>query len=273
MTPPPIPHVQSRTMRSRPPTRHIGWGARIIVLSLIAFCCACSRRDDQRELLVFAAASLTDAFDAIARAYEADTPGVHVVVHLAGSQILATQIIEGAKADAYASADRRHMTRLQDLGLVGSPRVFAANRLVIVTPQANPAGINTPADLARPGAAIVLASENVPVGLYTVHCLDALGLTQAVAANVVSLEDNARAVLAKVVLGEADAGIVYATDAMSAADRVRTVAFPPEVGVRASYLIATLHGAEHGSDADRFVSFVTGPRGVEILEQFGFDAP
>jgi molybdate transport system substrate-binding protein len=176
-----------------------------------------------RELTVFAAASLTDAFGRIAEAFEAAHPGVTVAFNFAGSQALRTQIEEGAAADVFASANFAELETLIASGHITAEdgQFFAGNRLVVIVPQDNPAEIESLADLARPGVKLVLTAEEVPVGRYARQALDNLNaqlgadFAVSVLANVVSNEDNVKQVVAKVSLGEADAGIVYSTDAMA----------------------------------------------------------
>ncbi len=176
----------------------------------------------QTSLTVFAAASLTDAFQTISKNFSTAHPGVDVVFNFAGSQQLAQQIGQGAPADLFASANASQMAVAIESGRVvsGAEQLFVRNRLVVVTPVDNPAGIATLADLAKPGLQIVLATKEVPVGQYALDFLDkaeadgtlGAGYRDAVLANVVSYEENVRTVLAKVTLGEADAGIVYRSD-------------------------------------------------------------
>ena len=189
-------------------------------------------RRSRSNSVVFAAASLTEPFGEIGKSFEAAHPGVTVVYNFAGSQQLAQQINAGAPADVFASANKKQMGATIDAGSVisGTQQIFARNRLVVIYPKDNPAGLKDLNDLANPGLKLVLAAKEVPVGQYTLDFLDkaaadpALGTTfkDAVLKNVVSYEDNVKNVLTKVALGEADAGIVYLSD-ISGADAARWV--------------------------------------------------
>jgi molybdate transport system substrate-binding protein len=232
------------------------------------------------ELTVFAAASLTEAFTEAARAFEAAHPGLAVAFNFAGSQALRTQIEEGAVADVFASASWIEIEPLIASGHVGptDSQAFAGNRLVVILPRGNPAGIENLEDLARPGLKLVLAAEQVPVGRYSREALANLGeslgpsYAESVLANVVSNEDNVRQVVAKVSLGEADAGIVYATDA-TVDPNLATLAIEDPYNVIASYPMAALRGATHPELAEQFVAFVLSQEGQAILAGYGFLPP
>ena len=194
------------------------------ILGLLLACPACAPwavTERSRTLTVFAAASLADAFTEIGIAFETANPGAAVVFSFAGSQTLRTQIEAGAPADVFASANSTEMDLLIDAGLVaaGAPQVFLSNKLAVILPPTNPKGVEQLQDLARPGLKLVLAAEEVPVGGYARQALDKMNgsfgkeFKAQVLANVVSNEDNVKQVVAKVQLGEADAGIVYASDA------------------------------------------------------------
>jgi len=223
---------------------------------------------------VLAATSLTEAFGELAAAFEANRPGTRVELTFAGSQVLRTQIEQGAPADVFASADHEHAEALVRAGLLGPVRVFARNRLVVVTP-AEGARVLSLADLVRPGTRVVLAGPSVPAGRYAAVALRRLdaegglgaGFGARVRANVVSEETNVRATLSKVALGEADAGFVYATDAASASGKVRVLDLP--VDVVAEYPIGVLAGARSPAAA-AFVDLVLGERGQAILRRHGF---
>lgn len=233
-------------------------------------------------LNVFAAASLTDAFQEIATAFEAANPGVTVVCNFAASQQLATQINEGAPADVFASANRKQMDVVIDGGMVRSEQVqnFAQNQLVLIVPKENPADLQTLADLAKPGLKLVLADKAVPVGQYTLDfltkasALPEYGATyaEAVLANVVSYEDDVRSVLVKVRLGEADAGVVYTTDAALAADALVQISIPEAINSIATYPIAPLSKSAAPEVAQAFVEFVRSAEGQAILNTYGFSS-
>jgi molybdate transport system substrate-binding protein len=231
----------------------------------------------EQELIVFAAASLAEAFTDLGQAFEDSHPGVGVVFNFAGSQALRTQIEEGAIADVFASASPGELERLVATGDVApdAGHGFARNRLIVILPQDNPAWIAALGDLARPGVKIVLAAEEVPAGRYARQALINLnaawgpGYAEAVLANVVSNEENVKQVVAKVSLGEADAGIVYATDAL-AEPSLPTVSIDDSYNVIASYPLAVLVGAPRADLAEDFVGFVLSPEGQAILGSFGF---
>jgi molybdate transport system substrate-binding protein len=232
------------------------------------------------EVTVFAAASLTAAFEAIAADLEAANPGLALAFSFAGSPALVTQLTEGAAADVFASADHAQMEGAVAAGVIdGEPVVFTRNRLAIVVPADNPAGITGLADLAGEDVDLVLAAPEVPVGQYAreAACRAAAdpatygeGFLEGFAGNVVSNEDNVKAVLAKVQLGEADVGIVYVTDVTPdvAAD-VQLIEIPDEVNVIAEYPIAPVEGGDVAL-ADAFISYLLGPDGQATLAEFGF---
>lgn len=230
-------------------------------------------------LNVFAAASLTGAFNEIGAAFGAANPGVTVVFNVAGSNELATQIGQGAPADVFASANAAQMEVAVASGRIdaGAARVFATNRLVVVYPADNPAGITALPDLAKPDTLLVLAAEEVPVGRYALEFLDMAaadaafdsGFKAAVLANVVSYEANVRGVLNKVALGEADAGIVYASDLVGV-DGVAALAIPDALNVVAEYPIAPLNDSIHPELAAAFIDLVLSDLGQAVLAEYGF---
>jgi molybdate transport system substrate-binding protein len=221
---------------------------------------------------VFAAASLGDVLQALASELEAE--GIRVELNLAGTQVLRTQIEQGAAADVYAFADIEDARHLQARGLVQAPRVFARNTLCVVTPATN-ARVRSLADLGAPGAKVVLAAPAVPAGRYAARVLErmdrAYGRPGGVRANVVSEETNVRLVLAKVALGEADAGIVYASDAVGQ-PRVAALPIPDHLNVVAEYGIGLVR-ADASRQARSFVDAVLGASGRRILAARGFRLP
>ncbi|WP_129626484.1 molybdate ABC transporter substrate-binding protein [Candidatus Oscillochloris fontis] len=231
-------------------------------------------------LNVFAAASLTTAFQEIATAFEAANPGVTVVYNFAGSQQLANQINEGAPADVFASANLKQMDVVIASGMVasGQEQNFAQNQLVLILPKENPAAVQTLADLTKPGLKLVLADKATPIGQYTLDVLSKAselpeyGATyaEAVLANVVSYEDDVRSVLTKVRLGEADAGILYTTDAALAADELVQISIPETINSIATYPIAPLAKSAAPEVAQAFVDFVRSAEGQAILVTYGF---
>jgi len=227
------------------------------------------------DVTVFAAASLREAFTTLGASFESAHPDAHVVFSFAGSQTLRAQIEQGAPADVFASADERHMQALLDAKRVGEPRVFAANELVVVVALARADALKTLADLPK-AAHIVLGAPEVPVGAYTAQMLDRASKTLGesfktrVEAHVVSREPDVRQVLAKVELGEADAGVVYRTDALAAKNKVAVVPIPPEDNVRATYPVAVTTGAPMPVLAALFVELLVSPDGQRVLAERGF---
>lgn len=247
-----------------------------------------ARAEGPATLTVFAAASLTDAFEAVAPAFEETYPGVDVVFSFGGSSTLAAQILEGAPADVFASANFEQMQRLADAGmLAGQVEIFAHNRLVLIAPHDNPAGIETVGDLARDNLKLVLAAPAVPVRVYTEQMLEAAAAQPEfgddfyarVLANIVSEEENVRRVAAKVALGEADAGIVYASDVTAdLAGQLAVFPIPDAINVVADYPVAALARTAHPDEARAFVDFMLSPDAQSILRQSGLipvmpDAP
>ena len=229
---------------------------------------------ENTTLTVFAAASLTDAFEEIATRFEAEYPGVEVVFNFAGSSDLAAQLAQGAPADVFASANLRQMSAAQEAGrIAGEPRIFAENRLVLILPVDNPAEIESLEDLAQGGILLVLAAEGVPVRDYTNTMLDKLGedYREAVLDNLVSEEPNVRQVAAKIALGEADAGIVYVSDVTpDLREAVITLPIADEYNTIASYPIAITDDAADPALAAAFVDYILSVSGQLILARWGF---
>lgn len=219
---------------------------------------------------VFAAASLTDAFTELGEAFVAAYPGTDVTFNFAASSELVAQIGEGAPADVFASADQDSMAELTDAGNgAAAPVVFTTNRAEIVVEPGNPTGITGLTDLANDDLVVLACAPEVPCGRYARQILDEAG----VAVTFESLEENVRAVVSKVVLGEADAGIVYVTDVIGAADAADGVEIPAEVNVVAEYPIAVTGEAPNPVTARAFVDFVLSDAGRAILESYGFVSP
>lgn len=239
-----------------------------------------ARAQDEAELVVFAAASLTDTYEVIGAAFEEANPGVTVRFNFGGSSTLATQLIQGAPADVFASANDAQMTAALDEGRIAEPvQVFATNQLVVIVPADNPAAIEALRDLANPGVDLILAAPEVPVRVYTDTMLARLaadpvygqGYADAVIDNLVSAEPNVRQVSAKIALGVADAGIVYASDVTpDIADAVLTLPIPATFNTTATYPIAITNDSAHPELARRFVDFVLSEAGQAILAESGF---
>jgi molybdate transport system substrate-binding protein len=219
------------------------------------------------EIKVFAAASLTAAFTELGQQYTSANGGTKVTVNFAGSQALATQIQQAAPADVFASADTANMDKVADL--VGTPRNFAGNQLQIVVEQGNPKGVKGVDDLANPDLKVVLAAPDVPAGRYAAESLARAG----VSVEPVSQEDNVKAVVTKVSLGEADAGIVYVTDVAAGGDKVEGVGIPEELNVLATYPIATVKASKAQDQAQAFMDQVLGAEGQQVLKAHGFLPP
>ena len=213
------------------------------------------------SLTVFAAASLTDVFPAIDK-----TP----IYSFAGSNALAAQIMNGAPADVFASANTSLPAQLHAAGFVEKPVNFTRNTLVIVVPKSNPAGIHSVYDLGNDGVTIDLAAPAVPVGAYTLQILKQMGLTAKVLPNVVSQEADVRTVLAKVALGQADAGFVYATDARSVAGDVTVIKVPAWAQPKVSYALAVVTKSPNQAAAQAFVKKVLSKAGQAALARYGF---
>jgi molybdate transport system substrate-binding protein len=224
------------------------------------------------ELVVFAAASLTEAFGRIGAAFEAEhaDEGVSVVFNFGPSDGLATQIQEGAPADVFASASGRWMDAVAEDPGVTERADFVSNRLVVLVPADDPAAVEGIEDLGRDGVKLVLAAEDVPAGAYAREALGNAGVLDAALANVVSNEEDVKAVVQKVLLGEADAGIVYITDVTDEiAGQVRAIDILDDVNVVATYPIAVVEGSERVDLAGRFVAYVLAD-GQPTLRAAGF---
>ncbi|MER7110095.1 molybdate ABC transporter substrate-binding protein [Streptomyces sp. NPDC000229] len=219
------------------------------------------------DLTVLAAASLTDVFKAAGAAYEKENPGTRITFSFAGSQELIAQVRQGAPADALVTADTRSMDSVR--AETGTPAVIARNRLVIATTEGNPRAVDELKDLGDPKLKVVLAAPEVPAGKYSRKILDA----QKIAVKPVSQEPNVRAVLSKVELGEADAGLVYKTDAAGAPDKVDAVDIPDAQNAVAQYPAATLKQSRNTEAAAAFVAWLSSPKAQKILQDAGFQKP
>ncbi|MHA7664275.1 molybdate ABC transporter substrate-binding protein [Mycolicibacterium sp. HS_4_1] len=247
----------------------------VAVLVVAGAVCALSACDSGPKnsgpvINVYAAASLKGAFTALAERYQKDHPGADVQFNFAGSSSLVEQLTQGAKADVFASADANNMTKAANAGLLAhAPANFAANTLVIVTRPGNPKQLGNFGDLARPGLNVVVCAAPVPCGTATRKVEKVAG----VELKPVSEETSVTDVLNKVTSGQADAGVVYETDAKSAGDKVTKVDFPQAASAVNVYPIAVLKSAADAATAQRFTDLVTGDVGRQILAQFGFAKP
>ncbi|HEY8557472.1 MAG TPA: molybdate ABC transporter substrate-binding protein [Actinomycetes bacterium] len=219
------------------------------------------------EIKVFAAASLTAAFTELGQRYTSANGGTKVTFNFAGSQALATQIQQGAPADVFASADIPNMGKVEDL--VGTPQNFASNLLQIVVEKGNSKAVKGLDDLANPDLKVVLAAPDVPAGKYAAEALN----TAKVTVKPVSEEDNVKAVVTKVSLGEADAGMVYVTDVTAGGDKVQGVDIPKDQNVTATYPIATVKAGKAQDKAQAFMDLVLSDQGQQVLKQYGFLPP
>src|SRR5262249_10866971 len=236
--------VLSHLLRSRRVPLPCG----LLALSLLAASTA-----GAEKVTVFAAASVNDAFRTIGTDFEQAHPGTTVEFNFAGSSTLARQIVEGAPADVFASADDENMKKVVDAGdVAGAPQPFARNRLAIVVPRGNPKHVAGLADLGRSGMTVALAAPGVPVGGYAGQAFAKAGIPRPQASN----EVDVKAVLTRVAMGEADAGVVYTTDVVAGGDRVEAVSIPEQHNVIASYPIAALKGAPNAAGARAFVAYV-----------------
>ena len=265
---------QGLPSRLEVPAQRPPWRSPIGVLALLVLLGCDTPAAGVQTLTVFAASSLTEAFEGLERGFERSHPEVDVRLVLAGSQVLRMQLEQGARADVFASADEGHMRALVEAGHVLGGSTFAHNSLALIVPPDNPAAIERFAQLDR-AQRLVLGSPSVPVGRYA---REALGRAQAhlgadfvmrVTSRIASEEPNERLVRAKVELGEADAALVYRTDGL-ASKRVKLIAIPPALNVRASYPIGVLAASARPGLADGFLAFVHSAEGQRILTRHGF---
>ncbi len=233
----------------------------VVLLVLLAVPAGGAASAARTQITVYAAASLTNVFPAI---------DPNEQYSFAGSNALAAQISQGAPADVFASANMTLPTQLFQNGLCSKPVVFTRNRLVIVVPKQNPAHVHNIYDLTKPGVKIDIAAAGVPVGTYTLQILKNMNLTNAVLKNVVSQETDVREVLAKVALGEADAGFVYSTDAKTVPGQVRVITIPAWAQPKVQYGICVVSHSTHKSAAKAFIKRVLSKAGQKKLHKFGF---
>ncbi len=223
-------------------------------------------------LNVAAAMSLAEAMGRIEALAESEEPGTDVVLNLAGSQALAAQLLAGARADVFVSANAVQLQRVVDAGLAEPPQVIASNRLVAIVAQGS--GIVRPAQLGDGGVKVVLAAPEVPAGVYAREALGMMGLRRAVLDNLVSDEENVRAVVQRVSLGEADAGIVYATDVRAAAPgSVEVIELPEVASIRARYLASPLRDSKGPAKAAAWVAMLRASPAQAIFAELGFGPP
>lgn len=259
-----------------PPPRLVTLARRLAVATLLAVAvagllgvsaCGSQSEGDTTTLHVLAAASLREAFTKIGADFQKDHPGVEVTFEFVGRPELLSRLGEAEPGDVIATADTRSLDTLA--GKISSPQVFATNTMAIAVAPGNPAGITGLASLADPRLKVVLAAPEVPAGRYAGEILTRAGLT----VKPVSLEESVKGVATKVSLGEADAGIVFLTDVLAAADTLGGVDIPPGQNVTAVYPIATLDDTGSRFVADQFVKYVLSATGQQTLQSFGFGPP
>lgn len=244
-----------------------------VLASLLAWglvACDVNASSAPHRIVVFAAASLKSAFTKLGDRFQTDNPGTTVEFSFAGSSELATQLTQGATADVFASADTAQMDIVEKAGLLAQyPTNFASNTLVIVTAPGNPKRVGSFGDLTKPGVSVVVCQQKVPCGSATRRIEDATGIRLSPVSEELSVTDA----LNKVTTGQADAALVYVTDAISAGSKVATVTFPEASGAVNVYPIALLKHAPQVALAHKFLAMVTGETGQQILDQSGFGKP
>jgi molybdate transport system substrate-binding protein len=222
------------------------------------------------ELTVFGAASLRDALERAEADYERARPGTTLTIATDSSAALRTQIEQGAPADVFLSADTTNPQRLVEDGFaLGAPVPFAANELTVIVPTGNPAGLDAASDLAADGVEVIAAGQEVPITRYATEVVTALGIADGYEANVVSREDNVKAVVTKIALGEGDAALVYATDA-AASEAVETIDIPDEANVTATYAGVVVATSRHPAEARAFLDWMAEGGGREVVRGLGF---
>jgi molybdate transport system substrate-binding protein len=263
---------------------HRAWPRLGVVAAVLVAACAASPAGGGPppvELTVLGAASLKAALEEARAAYQVAHPGTVITLSTDSSAALTTRIELGAPADVFLSADTSHPHRLVSLGLgAGAAVAFATNSLAIIAPVANPAGVTSPVDLARPRLSVIAAGDGVPITAYAEQFVRNLGrepgypsdFVAAYHGNIVSREDNVTAVVARIELGEGDAAIVYATDAR-ASQKVASVAFPAGATVAATYAGVVLEASSNRAAATQFLDWFAGPAGQVVLSRFGFLPP
>jgi molybdate transport system substrate-binding protein len=244
-------------------------GLTAAMVNIVVLLSGCSSRQPE-EFTVFAAASLESAFTELGSQFEKDHSGTKVIFNFTGSSNLVAQLIQGAPADVFASADTRSMTEAVDAGLItGQPVDFASNTLTIVTPPGNTRKITSFADLAEDGTQVVVCAPQVPCGAAAEKLEQAAGVTLT----PVSEESSVTDVLGKITSGQADAGLVYLTDAAEAGGKVGSIPIAESGSAVNTYPIAVLKQSANPSAAREFIQLVTGPRGRSILAAAGFGVP
>jgi molybdate transport system substrate-binding protein len=246
--------------------------AGLTALTLVTALAACGEEDTDDvngSITVLAAASLTDAFTELAESFEADHPDTQVELSFGASSALREQILDGAPADVFASANPSNMQAVVDAGLASAPTTFVTNRLQIAVPPGNPGGVDALDDFANGDLLIGLCAEEVPCGQFGREALANAGVTPSLDTNA----PDVRALLTQLESGDLDAGIVYQTDVLAGGDDIEGIDIPDDDNVVAEYPIAALAAAGAAEVADAFVAYVLSPAGAEILASFGFGEP
>jgi len=247
----------------------------LAITGFIALCVGCTPQTAGPKLTIFAASSLNNAFTELAAAYEAQNPKVTIQLNFAGSSQLAAQISEGAPADIFASADSDQMNTAVASQRIDPEQIipFLTNQLTIIAPLDNPANLMTLNDLAQTETSLILAAPNVPIRTYADQVIgrQTSDIQQNIYANLVSEEDNVRQIVAKIALGEADAGIVYISDITpDISSQVTTIPLNTTQNVTATYPIARLNDTPNPEEAHAFIQFILSPDGQDILRKWGF---
>jgi molybdate transport system substrate-binding protein len=244
--------------------------ATVLSLALLSGCASSNTPSTPSKIIVFAAASLKKSFTEIGEQLKTDNPGADVEFSFAGSSDLVTQLSQGAPADVFASADTANMNKAAQAGLLaGNPVNFASNTLTIAVAPGNPKSITSFRDLAKPGLSVVVCAPQVPCGSATQKVEQATGVKLA----PVSEESSVTDVLNKVLTGQADAGLVYGTDALAAGSKVQSVPFPESAAAVNTYPIAVLQESRNADLARKFIDAVTGAAGQKVLTANGFAKP
>lgn len=241
----------------------------LAVVAGVVLLAGCTAPAPEATVTVLAAASVTDALDEAAVAFEAAHPDLQIAVSYGGSSALAEQLVSGAPADVFFAADEATMQTLVDAGLATDPEVLVANTLQLVVPAGNPADVVGLADLADPGLVVALCDPSVPCGSAAAELLALAGVT----ASVDTFEDDVRATLTQVALGEVDAALVYRTDVLAAGDAVEGIEVAEAAKVVNRYPIAVLSGAPNPGAAQAFIDYLRSAAGREVFERAGFVAP
>jgi molybdate transport system substrate-binding protein len=277
-----LTYVRMKTSDTRQLQRRSMMDRRILaVFAALVLAVSAGFAQEPEELTVFCAASLTGAFTELGQMYENET-NIDVVFNFDGSQVLHTQVENGAYADIFVSANKKQLNALKDEGLMNNSTisVFTTNKPALIVPKDNPAQIQNISDLAKPGLKIVIGTKDVPIGDYTLQILDKLANDTAygpkfkedVMANVVSNETNVNYIVSKIALGEADVGIAYKSDVTKEmAAKITKIEIPDKYNVIAEYPMGILKQSRYPAEAEEFVNLVKSEEGRAVLAKYGFD--